>query len=333
MDDVENHRRGLKREAPDDDIDVSNSPASPQPTDYRLSPMLRSPSPACTGGRIASPAENSLPTSPSGNSPLGPNNTHSTVMSSIYNQPQHRDNQRPPSPPRGPKITGFSVADILDPGKFTGRDKRRKQNSPMCLAPLGGHHLRADRVEDSQGAYSVSENGENEAREEHTLEHEDAFSMSLDSSKNEGDISDSESDKDGGRGGKPRRARTAFTYEQLVALENKFKSTRYLSVCERLNLALSLNLTETQVKIWFQNRRTKWKKQNPGLDINTPTIPSTPSSSGFGLHHPYSLSSLYGQSLHPYLSSTSGALGLLRSPPGALSGHPQIYYPYFSQTA
>jgi len=48
-------------------------------------------------------------------------------------------------------------------------------------------------------------------------------------------------------GGKPRRARTAFTYEQLVALENKFKQTRYLSVCERLNLALSLNLTETQV--------------------------------------------------------------------------------------
>ncbi|XP_069844019.1 NK1 transcription factor-related protein 2 [Dipodomys merriami] len=67
-------------------------------------------------------------------------------------------------------------------------------------------------------------------------------------------------------GAKPRRARTAFTYEQLVALENKFRATRYLSVCERLNLALSLSLTETQVKIWFQNRRTKWKKQNPGAD-------------------------------------------------------------------
>eukprot|EP00069_Balaena_mysticetus_P019448 bmy_12254T0 len=71
--------------------------------------------------------------------------------------------------------------------------------------------------------------------------------------------------------GKLRRARTAFTYEQLVALENKFKATRYLSVCERLNLALSLSLTETQVKIWFQNRRTKWKKQNPGADTSAPT--------------------------------------------------------------
>ncbi|CAH1257644.1 NKX1-1 [Branchiostoma lanceolatum] len=74
--------------------------------------------------------------------------------------------------------------------------------------------------------------------------------------------------RDPNRLGKPRRVRTAFTYEQLVALENKFKQTRYLSVCERLNLALSLSLTETQVKIWFQNRRTKWKKQNPGMDIN-----------------------------------------------------------------
>lgn len=92
--------------------------------------------------------------------------------------------------------------------------------------------------------------------------------------------------------GKPRRARTAFTYEQLVALENKFKTTRYLSVCERLNLALSLSLTETQVKIWFQNRRTKWKKQNPGMDVNSPISPPSVTSGGgfpgFPGHHAHS---------------------------------------------
>ncbi|XP_043268120.1 probable serine/threonine-protein kinase DDB_G0267686 [Venturia canescens] len=94
-------------------------------------------------------------------------------------------------------------------------------------------------------------------------------------------------------GGKPRRARTAFTYEQLVALENKFKTTRYLSVCERLNLALSLSLTETQVKIWFQNRRTKWKKQNPGLDVNSPTVPTTPP-------HPSPYASAFLFATHPH---------------------------------
>jgi len=64
---------------------------------------------------------------------------------------------------------------------------------------------------------------------------------------NTGELDDLKDDEASKSGGKPRRARTAFTYEQLVALENKFKQTRYLSVCERLNLALSLNLTETQV--------------------------------------------------------------------------------------
>ena len=136
----------------------------------------------------------------------------------------------------------------------------------------------------------------------------------------------------GGGGGKPRRARTAFTYEQLVALENKFKTTRYLSVCERLNLALSLNLTETQVKIWFQNRRTKWKKQNPGQDINTPcTTPGTFSpfgtpSSAAGL--------LYGHpALHPYLlgsraPGTLAGLGGATGAPGFTSGPYSIYFPH-----
>lgn len=132
--------------------------------------------------------------------------------------------------------------------------------------------------------------------------------------------------------GKPRRARTAFTYEQLVALENKFKTTRYLSVCERLNLALALNLTETQVKIWFQNRRTKWKKQNPGMDVNSPTLP--PSTGGLSsLTSPYS-GLFYGQALHPYLTAPhlTGALGLLKAHPAYIDQKHPLYYSYLSQT-
>ncbi|PRD31856.1 UNVERIFIED_CONTAM: slou [Trichonephila clavipes] len=109
------------------------------------------------------------------------------------------------------------------------------------------------------------------------------------------------------KAGKPRRARTAFTYEQLVALENKFKTTRYLSVCERLNLALSLRLTETQVKIWFQNRRTKWKKQNPGMDANSPTLPPSQASSlpnSYAASPSYASGLLFGNQL-PYLPATS----------------------------
>ena len=44
-------------------------------------------------------------------------------------------------------------------------------------------------------------------------------------------------------------------------LENKFTAQKYLSVPQRLTIAQDLHLTEQQVKTWFQNRRTKWKRR------------------------------------------------------------------------
>ena len=61
--------------------------------------------------------------------------------------------------------------------------------------------------------------------------------------------------------GKLRKSRTVFTVEQMTALEDNFTKQRYLSVPERLQLAQELGLSEQQVKTWFQNRRTKWKRQ------------------------------------------------------------------------
>ncbi|CAF0900574.1 unnamed protein product [Didymodactylos carnosus] len=60
---------------------------------------------------------------------------------------------------------------------------------------------------------------------------------------------------------KPRKARTAFTDQQLNCLEKNFERQKYLSVQERMELASRLNLSDTQVKTWYQNRRTKWKRQ------------------------------------------------------------------------
>uniref|UniRef100_A0AAG5D963 Homeobox protein unplugged n=1 Tax=Anopheles atroparvus TaxID=41427 RepID=A0AAG5D963_ANOAO len=70
----------------------------------------------------------------------------------------------------------------------------------------------------------------------------------------------------GTEGSKSRRRRTAFTSEQLLELEREFHAKKYLSLTERSQIATSLKLSEVQVKIWFQNRRAKWKRVKAGLN-------------------------------------------------------------------
>ncbi|KTG14876.1 hypothetical protein cypCar_00041407, partial [Cyprinus carpio] len=58
-----------------------------------------------------------------------------------------------------------------------------------------------------------------------------------------------------------KKTRTVFSRAQVFQLESTFDLKRYLSSSERAGLATALHLSETQVKIWFQNRRNKWKRQ------------------------------------------------------------------------
>ncbi|XP_028816724.1 homeobox protein Nkx-3.2 [Denticeps clupeoides] len=82
---------------------------------------------------------------------------------------------------------------------------------------------------------------------------------------------------DGGGGGgekgseapkqRKKRSRAAFSHAQVFELERRFNHQRYLSGPERADLAASLKLTETQVKIWFQNRRYKTKRRQMAADL------------------------------------------------------------------
>ncbi|XP_027196418.2 uncharacterized protein LOC113790912 [Dermatophagoides pteronyssinus] len=58
-----------------------------------------------------------------------------------------------------------------------------------------------------------------------------------------------------------RRPRQAYNTKQLERLESEFQNDKYLTVSKRIELSCALSLSEVQIKTWFQNRRTKWKKQ------------------------------------------------------------------------
>ncbi|NXW68301.1 VEX1 protein, partial [Hirundo rustica] len=62
-------------------------------------------------------------------------------------------------------------------------------------------------------------------------------------------------------GAAPGRSRTKFSAAQLQELERSFREQRYIGAGEKRRLAAVLNLSQSQIKTWFQNRRMKFKRQ------------------------------------------------------------------------
>ncbi|KAM6113304.1 homeobox protein Nkx-2.6 [Phoenicopterus ruber ruber] len=142
-----------------------------------------------------------------------------------------------------------------------------------------------------------------------------------------------------------RKPRVLFSQAQVFELERRFKQQKYLSAPEREHLASVLKLTSTQVKIWFQNRRYKCKRQrqDKSLELAAHPLPprrvavpvlvrdgkpclggSRPYPAPYGVTaSPYSYSSYYSAySSSPYGAGYGG--GYAGVPPNAAPGSPAV---------
>lgn len=67
---------------------------------------------------------------------------------------------------------------------------------------------------------------------------------------------------------KSKRHRTMFTEAQLERLEKEFQKQHHVVGVDRSEVADKINLSETVVKVWFQNTRIKWRKNNADAEIS-----------------------------------------------------------------
>merc|ERR1719206_45245 len=131
---------------------------------------------------------------------------------------------------------------LLFPGVGVGR--LPLPHSPEGLTKFNPHSPDIEGDSDNEGDEDQDDIDDNDKGDEGLSQHSSSFSK------------------------KQRKARTAFSDNQLQTLESSFERQKYLSVQDRMELAAKLNLTDTQVKTWYQNRRTKWKRQTAvGIEL------------------------------------------------------------------
>ncbi|KAF2352776.1 Homeobox domain [Trinorchestia longiramus] len=157
----------------------------------------------------------------------------------VHTQPQTTQPSPPPSPPtscvsgwplrtQASRVSSFTIDAIL-----------AHQRSPHKTASSVDHHSKI-AVQDMRLSSRPSPYPN---------------SVDIGSPTNNGSVTST------GKTNKTKRIRTIFTAEQLERLEAEFARQQYMVGPERVYLAQSLRLSEAQVKVWFQNRRIKWRKQ------------------------------------------------------------------------
>ncbi|XP_065335670.1 homeobox protein Nkx-6.2-like [Cloeon dipterum] len=184
------------------------------------------------------------PGSSASSSPRLPATPHG--IEHILNKPSALPNAHNPQPPLNQRLAAAIAANMyLNPMHHS-----LSRNNPVIYWP-GLQGLVAnplawrDRLAPPHSVWNSQQSGNGHQQQQHQQHHQQQAS--------------SHPDKDQS---KKKHTRPTFSGQQIFALEKTFEQTKYLAGPERAKLAFALGMTESQVKVWFQNRRTKWRKRH-----------------------------------------------------------------------
>ncbi|KYO44467.1 homeobox protein Nkx-3.1 isoform A [Alligator mississippiensis] len=167
-------------------------------------------------------------------------------------EPAQPKTSRPPMPLSSKPLTSFLIQDILGDGGARGRGCKPGRCCAACSPAAESRSAAALPPRDGRPASPGAPPGQ--ARRHEKPRQHPGTDVHMESY-----LSDCESPLKSLPGTQrtqkqQKRSRTAFSHMQVIELKRKFSHQKYLSAPERAHLAKNLKLTETQVKIWFQNR-------------------------------------------------------------------------------
>ncbi|EMP42154.1 Homeobox protein vent1B [Chelonia mydas] len=155
-----------------------------------------------------------------------------------------------------PQKEGIERKEQEDKDSGRGEFVLKEKTVRMTKAPFSVEWL----SQSSQGTYEPQQRPSSYAEAAAPAAAKRAWSAAESGSDWESGRSECQSPEEPGARGS-RRLRTAFSVEQISTLESSFKRHKYLGSAERRKLAAKMQLSEVQIKTWFQNRRMKLKRQ------------------------------------------------------------------------